>query len=141
VEEERVDVVTQGMEGGLKDDVGYRLESLDPFPALVAVELLEVVEVVLHPDGLVVASQAVDDHPSLFRHPVEESRQIRQIREVRRLVDDEKGEVEPVDIERVRDRRTVGDLLAVDGHFMTERRGLLDVLGDRPRGPRVRVEL
>jgi hypothetical protein len=69
-------------ERGLKDRLRERPHGVHPFPPLVLVELLDVVEIVLYPDGIVKAAPQVHNHPLLARNAVEQVGKTRHLRDI-----------------------------------------------------------
>src|SRR5215213_10357189 len=95
------------MQGRLEDLSRDRFVAFHPLPGLMAVDSFEVIEVVLDPDRLVVPTGTIEEDPFLPGNSVEEARQAGKVREVIRLVHQEEGEVETLDLQRARDLREV----------------------------------
>ena len=81
---------------------GHRPNGVLPFPAEVAVELLQMVEVVVDADRVVEPAPQIDHHTPLARNAIEQPREIRHVGEVARQLDDEQRQVDAVEIGRER---------------------------------------
>src|SRR5262249_50925839 len=139
VKKERLYIPAPGLERRLQDLIGYRLKRLDPFPALVAVHLFEMIEVMLDANRFVVAARAIDDHPTTLRHAVKQAGEIGQIRKVRCNIDDEESNVEVVHVQRELQFRNVQLILAKNCDLVAEftsHAAILSNCVNRACGPR-----
>src|SRR5262249_30676264 len=129
VEEEGGDVLPEWPACWLQDPVGYCLEPLPPLPSLVSVHLFEMIEIVLHTDGFVISTDAVDNDSTLLGHTIKQLGEVWQVGEIPSLVHDKDRVVESVDVERVRQGRCRRALLTEEGDLMAELLPDPDVLG------------
>ena len=118
--QERAYVFPQGRERGLQNLACDGLETLDPFPALVPIQLHKVIAVMLDSDRLVICPGTINDDSTLLWHTVEQIRKMRQIWKIVRLVNHEDCEVERLDVHRVRHRREIRARLAKHSHFVSQ---------------------
>ena len=94
MEQERLHVGAARRKRRLQDGAGDGAKGVLPFPAEVAVELLQMIEVVLDTDRVVVARPHVEHHAALARYAVEEAGEVGHVREIGRQLRDQQGDVD-----------------------------------------------
>ena len=140
VEQERADIRTERSERWLQDGAGDRPDGVLPLPPRMAVELLQVVEVVLQPDRVVEPAPEIHHHAPFAGNAVEQPSKVGHVRKVRRHLDDEQGEVHSAQVGRERQRGQLRMRRAIDGNLVPERPTGRDILVDGGHAPRPRVD-
>ena len=140
MEQEGLHVGAARLQRRLQDGAGDGTKRILPFPAEVAVEFLQMIEVVLDADGVVVARPHVEHHATLARHAIEEAGEVGHVREIRRQLRHQQGNVHALEVGRERQLRQFGVGRAEDRHVMAQLATGLDPLVDGRNVARPRID-